>query len=399
MYNILEDKLFQEKYKRVENALHFRKTDRIPYVDWAQNAEVIEYYSYKSGKRNYWNMEQACLFAKNALDMNMEHTPSYTPDTFFPTPQDLCGIFDYENAAKNMKVLKVSENTWTTEDSAGYIWEYDYWNRWIIKHPFDDYNGAIKMLKKKTEEVQYFSNNIDWPSYASAYQQGLVDNIEKSSTPCFYLTPFGGVGFDILYLIIGWEFLSEMLYSDDIRLVKEYVNSCVDLTTQWVEKAVDKRFSPMALVYSDIAYNIGLMISPVMLEEILGEGLNRLTEVYHKHGIKVIYHSEGNIQKFLPVLIKNGIDGINPLEPYTGMEIVETRRKYPDLVLYGGVDNGERLLPHGTPAEVTEYVKHVIKEIGNDSGLLLASSGQIHPACKLENVIAMIDAIRNTKVE
>jgi len=394
----MQDKLFLEKYHRLEQAVNFKPVDRLPYCDWVQNPEVIQHYSYKSGKKNYWNEEQAQLFAKNAMDMNQEHTPAFTPDTYFPTPQDLYGIFDYEKASKSMKLLENRGESWTIQDSDGYIWEYNFWTRWILERPFDDYDGAINMLKKKIEELNYFSQNVDWELYGAKYQQELQTNIEKSSTPTLYLTPFGGIGFDIMYLLIGWEYLSDILYCDDIKILKEYINSCVNLALKWIEHAVHKKFSPVALIYSDIAYKGGLMISPKILEDLLGEGIYRLTNAYHKKGIKVIYHSEGNIQKFIDVLIKNGVDGINPLEPYSDMEIIETRKRYPDLILYGGVDEGDKLLPRGTPEDVEAYVKKVIREIGKESGILLGSSGEVHPACKLENVIAMIETIKNTPV-
>jgi len=394
MYDVTTNQLFLEKYKRVEDALNFKKTDRIPYVDWVQHAGVIEHYSYASSKENFWTLDQIYEFAKNALDMNQDHTPAYTPDSFFPTPQDINGVFDLEMAEKSIKILERKEKTWILEDGDGFIWEYDYWNRWILKYPYNDYQGALKLLQKKTEEIQYFIDSLDWKKYVPEFQSAYADAVKKSSTPCFYLTPFGGLGFDILYLLVGWDYLPDMLYSDEIEIIKKYVNCCVELAVTWIEKAVDKKFSPMGLIYSDIAFNSGLMFSPQMLEEILGDGIARLTSAYHKHDIKVIYHSEGDIKKFIPCLIKNGVDGINPLEQYADMEIIQTRKRYPDLILWGGVDNGQTLLPNGTPDEVEKYIRHVIKEIGQDGGLMLSSSGQVHPGCKKENVIAMIETLK-----
>ena len=104
-----------------------------------------------------------------------------------------------------------------------------------------------------------------------------------------------------------------------------------------------------------------------------------------------IYHSEGNITRVIDDLISLGIEGINPLEKtVTGMSVPEVRKRWPRLVLWGGVDNKD-LLVHGTVDEVRREVEFLVDTYGRDGGLLLGSSGQIHPGCKLDNVIAMYD--------
>jgi hypothetical protein len=370
----------------------------LPYCDWVQNSAVIQHYSYPSEKENSWTLDQVYLFAKNAMDVNQEHTPSYTADTYIPTPQDLYGIFDYENASGSMKLLENDGDTWQVLDADGFLWKYNFWTRWIIKRPFEDYSGMMKMLHKKIDELESYRLSVDWESYGREYKKHMLFEIEKSSTPVFFFTPFGGLGFDILYLLVGWEYLAEIIYSDDKKFIRQYVNGCVELALKWIEAVADVRLSPMALIYSDIAYKTGMMISPVMLEEFLGEGICRLTEAYHKKKIKVIYHSEGYLKDFLPVLMKNNVDGINPLEPYSNMEIFDIRREFPELVLVGGINDGHGMLLNADKEEVVSYVRRVIKELGPDSGILLGSTGEVGPACDPQNVIAMIDTIRSTYI-
>jgi uroporphyrinogen decarboxylase len=109
--------------------------------------------------------------------------------------------------------------------------------------------------------------------------------------------------------------------------------------------------------------------------------------VWHDHGIKVIYHSEGEITPVLKDVVASGADGINPLEPDI-LDIKMIRKKYPDLIFWGGIDNN-KLLCHGSVEEVEQSVKDLIRDAGENGRLLLGSSGQIHPANKLANVLAM----------
>lgn len=389
---------FMEKYNRLEKAVNFQPVDRIPYADWVQNQDVIEHYSHKSTRKNFWTVDQVYMMADKCMDLVQEFTPAYVPDAYFPNPQDLYGIFGDGGSRPVIKVKEYKKDTWIAEDEEGFVWEYNYWTRWIIKKPFDSYSGAVKYLSNKTQEILDFRNRIDWKKYADGFHGTLRYNIEKSSTPQLYMTPFGGLGFDILYLIIGWEYLSQMLYCEDRNVIKDYVNACTALALDWIKHSVSKEYSPIALIYSDIGHKKGLLISPKLIEEILLNSIATLANEYHKKGIKVIYHSEGNIRKVLEMFIESGVDGINPLEWYSDMEIVKIRREYPGLILYGGIDDGT-LLRKGTLEEVESYVKYVIREIGKESGLLLGSSGEIHPACAKENTVKMIDTIINTRVE
>ena len=64
------------------------------------------------------------------------------------------------------------------------------------------------------------------------------------------------------------------------------------------------------------------------------------------------------------------------------------RNEFPDLVFWGGIDNNQ-LLCRGTVSEIEQAVIDLIQDAGSNGRLLLGSSGQIHPANKLENVLAM----------
>ena len=74
------------------------------------------------------------------------------------------------------------------------------------------------------------------------------------------------------------------------------------------------------------------------------------------------------------------------------MDAVEIRKKYPDLILWGGIENSDRLV-FGTPQDVEQEVHRVVEGVGR--GLIISASGGVHPACKPENCIALVDALHN----
>jgi uroporphyrinogen decarboxylase len=52
------------------------------------------------------------------------------------------------------------------------------------------------------------------------------------------------------------------------------------------------------------------------------------------------------------------------------------------------------LLPFGTEAEVVESVRETLARAAPGGGYIASSSNSIHPGCKAENYVAMVNAIR-----
>ncbi len=111
-----------------------------------------------------------------------------------------------------------------------------------------------------------------------------------------------------------------------------------------------------------------------------------------KAGIKVIWHSDGNITEVLDDAIAAGIDGIDPIDPSAGMDIGAVRRKYGRrLILVGNVGRNH-VLRWGTPDQVRQEVRDCLATVGPGGGhILQCGDGQIMPDIPLENVLAYLD--------
>jgi uroporphyrinogen-III decarboxylase len=108
----------------------------------------------------------------------------------------------------------------------------------------------------------------------------------------------------------------------------------------------------------------------------------------------VLYHSDGNYGSVIPQLMACGVDGFYCLEPACGMDIVECRKSWPQMVWSGGVD-GVELMERGTPRQVKEEVHRQIVETGvlSEGGVFIASSSEINPTIPPANFRAMVDAV------
>jgi uroporphyrinogen-III decarboxylase len=139
------------------------------------------------------------------------------------------------------------------------------------------------------------------------------------------------------------------------------------------------------------------LFSPKFLRREFFPRLRKLVDAWHRQGVKVIFHSDGNLWQVLDDLRAAGVDGLNPLEPLAGMYAGGVRKAYPDWVLMGGID-ASQLLPFGSEAEVRAAVRKTIAEAGARGRLWIGSSTEIHPAVKLENALAMWDEAEKSGV-
>lgn len=90
------------------------------------------------------------------------------------------------------------------------------------------------------------------------------------------------------------------------------------------------------------------------------------------------------------------MEGFYCLELAAGMDIIELKKKYPDVVWAGGLD-GVDLMERGNPEQVRKEVRKQILETDalNTGGLFLATSSEINPLIKPENYQAMIEEAKS----
>jgi uroporphyrinogen decarboxylase len=111
-------------------------------------------------------------------------------------------------------------------------------------------------------------------------------------------------------------------------------------------------------------------------------------------GAKILYHCCGGVEPLLKDLIELGVDALNPVQVSArGME--DTRRLKSlygrDLSFWGGIDT-QRILPFGTPQDVSTEVRRRIEDLGKNGGFVLAAVHNIRPEVKPENICALFES-------
>ena len=146
-------------------------------------------------------------------------------------------------------------------------------------------------------------------------------------------------------------------------------------------------------IWDDMAFNQGPMFSPDQFERIFLPGYRRMIRAFRDAGAPHVFlHSDGNILPILEMLVDAGIDGLNPLERRAGMDPQLIRRKFPRLVLIGGMDNTDTLIRG--PVENIEAQARELIDMGRDGGVVIGTHS-ISPEIPLEH-FAVYDRICKT---
>jgi len=350
--------------ERVETVLNLGIPDRVPIGDglFQHWGFINRYYPTKDiGK---WTLEEICKAVGNAgVDYAFDLAPSLEPHK---------------------------------EERLGLTYQVTEWTEVIVDRPFKTVKEAKPWIKNIITEIKKSDPDIMWSFAGNTGMWGLgkgnyhVDFMmqRKWLKDTVLMHTGSPAHLDTCYMMAGMEIFSYLLV-DDYGLFIEWFDELIKHERRRISRCADYNLSPLACIFCDIASKQGLMFSPEFLKAEFFPRLKLLIDEWHNHGIKVIYHSEGELSQVIPDIIEAGADGLNPLEPDI-LDIKTLRENYPNLIFWGGIDNN-RLLCEGTVGEVEQAVIDLIRDAGSNGRLLLGSSGQIHPANKIENCVAMFE--------
>ena len=188
---------------------------------------------------------------------------------------------------------------------------------------------------------------------------------------------------------VGLEAFSYYL-SDLPGLVGELLEMNTLNALAWIEHLPDDHGIEAVFCGDDIAFKTGPLLSPSWFDTHYMPRLARICQAYHRQGIRVLFHSDGNLLPILDGLVAAGIDGLNPLEVLAGMDPAVVHRRYPHLFLAGGIDVSQ-LLPYGSPGQVREVVRRAVDAC--QGRLMVGSSTELNDEVPLANYLSLREAV------
>jgi uroporphyrinogen decarboxylase len=149
------------------------------------------------------------------------------------------------------------------------------------------------------------------------------------------------------------------------------------------------------MIGDDLAGQNGPLVPPSIYRTYIKPRQKQLVQyIKSRTRAKIWYHSCGSVVQYLPDLVDNGIDILNPVQiAARGMDPRRLKQEFGDrLVFWGGGIDSQRVLPSATPGEVREHVRANLEAFKPGGGYVFNSVHNLQMDVPPENILAMYDA-------
>jgi len=153
---------------------------------------------------------------------------------------------------------------------------------------------------------------------------------------------------------------------------------------------------PIFRLDHDMTDSRGTLVDIKSLDRIWFPHFARSIKPLVDEGVRLVWHSDGNVMQMVPRLIEVGVKGFQGFQYECGVDYEKLSatktRDGEDLILLAGVSATDGVLRDGTPADVRNYLKWIVDK-GPRTGLFISSMG-IYPDMPWENVQAYVEGIQ-----
>ena len=347
--------------ERVVCALSRQEPDRVPLYDLMDNVVVLSHYA---GQQV--TLDNATESIPLALSRALDTTRVWLP------------------AAPGRRV-----------DERGFTLErVDWWNEWQVGKPFHDMESLAAFVRRDIERAEADGlggardHLVDRLSERLTWKQRYRGTVIPASS--------AGEALTAAYIDTGLDWFI-LLQAEQPDLVARWLAALHGVTMHHLQSEGDVRLvSPVAWVFADMAFKGRLMFSPAYLQR---HGVFRriadVCDLYHSKGLKVIFHSDGQIGQVVPDLIAAGVDALAPIETSAGMDLAELKKEFGERVSFvGGLDMPETLR-YGSVDDVRRATLRALAAAGPGGGFVLGSSSEeLYEALPSENIITMLETTR-----
>ncbi len=141
----------------------------------------------------------------------------------------------------------------------------------------------------------------------------------------------------------------------------------------------------------DLGSQRALMMSPATFRRLLKPLYAELIEEVHSLGMHFWLHTCGNVLSIIDDFIDIGLDVIHPIQAHT-MDYSYVAERFGGRISFlVGIDV-QHLLPEGSPEDVRQGIREVVRTFRRpEGGLLLAAGNGIMPETPLENIRAFLE--------
>jgi uroporphyrinogen decarboxylase len=256
----------------------------------------------------------------------------------------------------------------------------------ITHHPLAD--ASLEDLRDYP-----FPQGDDPSRFAGLRQQALTILQE---TPYAVVSGISGVIYETCWYLRGLE-----RWFMDLLTQPEFCEALLDQTLKfwanWFRLFLDEvgDLVDVIMIGDDLAGQHGPLFRPELYRRLVKPRQKALVQyIRSRTAAGVWYHTCGACQAFIPDLIDNGVDILNPVQiSATGMEPVRLKAEFGDrLVFWGGAIDAQHVLPTAPPEEIRQHVRKNLEVWKPGGGYVFNNVHNIQAGVPAENIVALYDA-------
>lgn len=218
----------------------------------------------------------------------------------------------------------------------------------------------------------------------------------RKETPYALCTGIGGVVYEFCWYLRGLERWFMDLVEDHPfceALLDRMLDYWKGYYTAFMKEVCD--IVDVIMIGDDLAGQRGPLFRPEVYRALVKPRQKALVQhIKSLTKAKIWYHTCGSCIEYIPDLIDNGVDILNPVQiGIRNMDPAALKAKFGNQITFwgGGID-AQHVLPTATPAEVREHVKRNLAALKPGGGYVFNNVHNIQAGVPAENIVALFDA-------
>ena len=228
--------------------------------------------------------------------------------------------------------------------------------------------------------------------------RGLRDQARmlRNETPYAVVSGIAGVVYETCWYMRGLEqWFVDMLTQPAFceALLDRTLRYWMDWFGVFLEEVGD--LVDVIMIGDDLAGQSGPLFQPAFYRRVVKPRHSRLVQyIRSRTGARIWYHTCGSCKEYVPDLIDNGADILNPVQiSATDMDPAELKARFGRrLTFWGGAIDAQHVLPFASPETVREHVRRNMEIWKPGGGYVFNNVHNIQPEVPPENILALFDA-------
>ncbi len=190
--------------------------------------------------------------------------------------------------------------------------------------------------------------------------------------------------FGVLRALLG-EINLLMGYYDQRQLIEIIIHDLGELWMAVLAPVLSQVQPDLALIWEDMAYKTGPLISPKLVRELMVPAYRQLTSFFRDFGVRhILLDTDGDCWSLIPLFLEGGITGLYPFEVNASMDVVKVREAFPRLQMMGGLD---KMALAAGKAEIDRELETKVPAMLARGGYIPFVDHQVPPDVPLENFL------------